>query len=271
MNYNSRLLFTREQSLFTQQRRRRRRGRGADHLAWRRWLAGRIATCGRASGGEAVGGSVWWLERLQLEEEERRRRKICRILGKNAGFWLTLDPNFSPLRSSNPILFIGCGRGQSCLCWEKIAALDSVGKHLNRGLKVCTSSCQIWQLKAVNCPRWPLWATQRSRFQPFRPDQTILQDKGVSCGHFGASLVGFGGHTSRKMSLENSHSSSFLRKKVNSNMLFFFYLYIKKLVLQFSISSIRPQNRIIAAPPFTRLLQFGPWFRIFLIKSLIGP
>jgi len=37
------------------------------------------------------------------------------------------------------------------------------------------------------------------------------------------------------------------------------------------ISSIRPLNQLISAPPFTRLFQFGPWFRIFLIKSPIGP
>ena len=86
----------------------------------------------------------------------KKKKKNLQNLGKNAGFLLTLDPNLSSLRSSNPILFIDCGRGQSCLRWEKIAALDSVGKHHNRWLKVCTSSCQIWQLKAVNCPRWPL-------------------------------------------------------------------------------------------------------------------
>ena len=39
----------------------------------------------------------------------------------------------------------------------------------------------------------PLWANKRSRFKVFRPDRTILEDKGVSGGHFGARVVGFGG------------------------------------------------------------------------------
>lgn len=94
----------------------------------------------------------------------RKKKKNLQKLGENAGFWLTLDPNLSSLRSSNPTLFIGSGRGKSCLCCGKITALDSVGKHLNRWLKVRTSSCQIWQLQAVNCPRWPLRANERTRF-----------------------------------------------------------------------------------------------------------
>jgi len=51
-------------------RRRRTRGRVADHLAWRWWLAwgGRP----EASGGV---GSLSWLEWLQLQEEEK---EICR-------------------------------------------------------------------------------------------------------------------------------------------------------------------------------------------------
>jgi hypothetical protein len=98
-----------------------------------------------------------------LAERARRRRKICRNWVKTLVFWLTLDSNPSPPRSSTEILFIGGVRGLYCQRCGKITALDSVGKHLNRWLKVCTSSCQIWQLQAVNCPRWPLRANERTR------------------------------------------------------------------------------------------------------------
>jgi hypothetical protein len=58
-----------------------------------------------------------------------------------------LDPIFSSFRPSNPPLFIGGGRGQSCLYWRKIAALDSNGKDPNHWLKSA----------AAGCLSWPLW------------------------------------------------------------------------------------------------------------------
>ncbi|KAJ6968177.1 hypothetical protein NC653_036197 [Populus alba x Populus x berolinensis] len=102
-------------------------------------------------GGHGLGKMVWVYMGCWFEYKQgllREKGSLC-AEGKS---WLRKGEE----RSSNPTLFIGRGRGKSCIYWGKIAALDSVGKHLNRWLKVYTSSCQIWQLKAVNCPRWPL-------------------------------------------------------------------------------------------------------------------
>jgi hypothetical protein len=63
--------------------------------------------------------------------------------GKRLILWLTLDPVFCSLRAWNPRLFIGGGSGQSCLHWEKISTLDSIGKHPNRWFKVGILCCQI--------------------------------------------------------------------------------------------------------------------------------
>jgi len=130
-----------------------------------RWLgaAGSVG-CGRRKW-DGEGNSVGSERREErwLAERARRRRKICRNWVKTLVFWLTLDSNPSHPRSSTEILFIGGVRGLYCQRCGKITALDSVGKHLNRWLKVCTSSCQIWQLQAVNCPRWPLRANERTR------------------------------------------------------------------------------------------------------------
>jgi hypothetical protein len=59
------------------------------------------------------------------------------------GFWPTLDPIFSSLRPWNPPLFISGGRGQSCLHWVKLSALDLVGKDPNRWFKVGMVHYQI--------------------------------------------------------------------------------------------------------------------------------
>jgi len=93
----------------------------------------------------------------------KKKKKNLQKLGEDAGFLADFGPQFLPPRSSTEILFIGGVRGLYCQRCGKITALDSVGKHLNRWLKVCTSSCQIWQLQAVNCPRWPLRANERTR------------------------------------------------------------------------------------------------------------
>jgi hypothetical protein len=49
-----------------------------------------------------------------------------------------------------------------------------------------------------------------------------------------------------------------------------FMQFDPQLINKLLISSIWPLILLITAPIFTRLFQFGPWFRIFLIKSLIG-
>jgi len=87
---------------------------------------------------------------------EREREKKCAETGKKLVFWLTLDPIFSSLGPSNPPLFIGSGRGQSCLQWRKLSALDSDEKDPNRWLKVGMVHCQIVKSAAAGCLSWPL-------------------------------------------------------------------------------------------------------------------
>ena len=63
-------------------------------------------------------------------ERERRERTVCRKTEQGMlVFGQILCSIFFPLMPSNPPLFIGGGRGQSCLYWGKIPALDSVGKE----------------------------------------------------------------------------------------------------------------------------------------------
>ena len=66
----------------------------------------------------------------------KKKKKNLQKLGEDAGFLLTLDPNFSPLRSSTEILFIGGVRGPYCLYWGKFSALDST-----RGIQTVGSKC----------------------------------------------------------------------------------------------------------------------------------
>jgi len=86
--------------------------------------------------------------------------------GEKLLFWLILDPIFSSLRPSNPPLFIGGGRGKSCLQWRKISALDSDGKDPNRWLKVDMVHCQIVKSAAAGCLSWPLWGGATSGYLP---------------------------------------------------------------------------------------------------------
>jgi hypothetical protein len=97
---------------------------------------------------------------------EREKEKKCAETGKKLVFWLTLDPIFSSLRPSNPPLFIGGGRGQSCLQWRKISALDSDEKDPNRWLKVGMVHCQIVKSAAAGCLSWPLWGGAMSSYFP---------------------------------------------------------------------------------------------------------
>jgi hypothetical protein len=99
-----------------------------------------------------------WRE-LQKADGERWKMET----GGEAGFLRFLDPIFSSLRPSNPPLFIGGGRGQSCLQWRKISALDSDGKDPNRWLKLGMVHCQIVKCAAAGCLSWPLWGGATSK------------------------------------------------------------------------------------------------------------
>jgi len=48
------------------------------------------------------------------------------------------------LDARNPLLFIGGGRGTSCLYQGPILALDSSGKNLNCWLKGVFMVCENW-------------------------------------------------------------------------------------------------------------------------------
>jgi hypothetical protein len=102
-----------------------------------------------------------WRE-LQKADGERRKMET----GGEAGFLWFLDPIFSSLRPSNPPLFIGDGRWQSCLQWRNISALDSDGKDPNRWLKLDMVHCQIVKSAAAGCLRWPLWGGATSVYLP---------------------------------------------------------------------------------------------------------
>jgi len=99
-------------------------------------------------------------------ERGRGKRENCKNKGKWLVFWLTLAPIFSSLGPSNPPLYIGGGRGQSCLQWRKISALDSDGKDPNRWLKVCMMHYQIVKSAAAGCLSWPLWGGATSGYLP---------------------------------------------------------------------------------------------------------
>jgi hypothetical protein len=65
-----------------------------------------------------VGWWLCWLPVVELMVGRPVMRLVVaevRKQGKWLVFWLILDPIFSSLRLSNPPLFIGGGRGKSCL------------------------------------------------------------------------------------------------------------------------------------------------------------
>jgi len=96
--------------------------------------------CGGRDDGKSSGDRM-----CGWEGESRKRWKQ----GRKDGFLSTLHLIFLSLRPWNPPLFIGGGKGQSCLHEGKIFSPWFDWKHPNRQFKVCTSNCQIWQSKAA--------------------------------------------------------------------------------------------------------------------------
>jgi len=103
------------------------------------------------------------------------------------------DPIFSSLGPSNPPLFVGGGRGQSCLQWRKISALDSDGKDpkpLAQSRHGALSNCQICSCRL---PELASLGWCHVRLFAREPVKTIPRCRGMSGDPFRASFGKFGG------------------------------------------------------------------------------
>jgi len=121
-----------------------RKGGGCPGLALQERGLSLVAGCRKGNGAAVM---RWFRRRLQrwswrktvsvsCGRGRKKKKKNLQKLGEDAGFLLTLDPNFSSLRSSTEILFIGGVRGPYCLYWGKFSALDST-----RGIQTVGSKC----------------------------------------------------------------------------------------------------------------------------------
>ena len=150
-------------------------GRPRGGCAYQRWGFGFVGRLRRRLLVEEecfCGVSKGWRS-SEEREREKRERWLEEKTREKLIVWLILDSMFSSLRPWNPPLFIGGGRGQFCLHWRKILALDSDGKDPNRWLKVGMVHCQIVKSAAAGCLSWPLWGGATSVYLPVTgEDQT---------------------------------------------------------------------------------------------------
>jgi hypothetical protein len=123
-----------------------------------------------------------------------REREKDRKGGRNredADFFGLLWTRFSPpLRPWNPSLFIGGGRGQSCLHWKKIASLDSIGKDPDRWFKVGVLSYQICGKKLTELASS---GQCRHRWVVIQLERAIWGCREIAEDHFRARFVKFHG------------------------------------------------------------------------------
>jgi hypothetical protein len=139
-----------------------------------------------------------------------------------AGFWSNLDPIVSSLRPWNPPLFINGRKGQSCLHWGKIIALDSVGKNLNRWLKVGIMSCQIYRkmLTELASLGW-----RRRWWVVIQPEWAIWRCREIAEDHLRARFINFMDirciKCTYKIAFISCHFRD-LKKKINSTKVLFF-------------------------------------------------
>jgi hypothetical protein len=140
-------------------KRMRGKGGGCPGLALQERELSLVAGCWREEENQKPRGRG-----LELAAGIGSKGRNLQKLGENAGFLADFGPeSLSSQVFNRDSIYRQCSvRGLYCLRCGKITAFDSVGKHLNHWLKVCTSSCQIWQLQAVNCPRWPLRANEQT-------------------------------------------------------------------------------------------------------------
>jgi hypothetical protein len=66
---------------------------------------------------------------------ERERKNKCAETGRKTGFLAEFGPDFLLPQAIKSTSIQGGGRGQSCLQWRKISALDSDGRIPTVGSK----------------------------------------------------------------------------------------------------------------------------------------
>ena len=116
----------------------------------------------------------------------RKEENLQQEKGGRLVFWLTLDPIFSSLRPSIPTLFIGSGRGQSCLRWENIVALDSIRGIQAVGPKSAPRTVKFGHPRlqtARGCHFGPINGAVSKLFDPTRPLYEINMFQGNMLVH----------------------------------------------------------------------------------------
>jgi len=174
-----------------------------------------VVAQGGVGGRNGDGVGFLWRRKKEAEAEEEN---LQRGEGGRLVFWLNLDPILSSLRPSNPPLFIGSRRGQSCLQWRKISALDSDGNDPNRWLKLGMVHCQIVKSAAAGCLSFPLWGGSTSVYLPVSRERPYPDVEGclmISFVQVFANLVDAG---YIKCSFKVGNQTSLFRKKMRKIM-----------------------------------------------------
>jgi len=126
--------FCMQEEMKTKRRRWRRCWRGK-----KSWRGGGVAFAGLAEDSGFVGCAV---VEASGRERETEGDQDCRLLGR-LPFWLSLDPDFSPLGAWKSHLFIGGGRETLRLFQCQMSALGSTKKHSNHCFKEAMMNCQF--------------------------------------------------------------------------------------------------------------------------------
>ena len=148
-----------------------------------------LASCGGADGGKTGdegGGGGWRPQWWGKKSEDCAGKKT----GEEAGLFWFFDPIFSSFRPSNPPVFIGDGRGQSCLHCDKISALDLVRKDPNRWFKGGNVHCQICRKRL---PELTCLGRRRRCHVAIKTEMFTWRCRGTAGDHLCAIFVKFDG------------------------------------------------------------------------------